>query len=974
MSKMKTKLVLLGLSLGLLGLTPFLSATTYYVAASGNDGYNGLAAAFTGGANGPFRTIGHAAAAVKPGDSVFIRGGTYAEQVTFAVHGTASARITIDNYADEKVVIDGGYVLPASYSNPLVHVYGHYTTLRDVTITRAAGGLCFVSGDWSELLNIEGRGSWCSGIVATGDHNLIDGCSMTDNGNGYQTHAPTWGSAIATTGSNTIIQNCVSHDNRGEGLNAYDTATYAVIQDCVSYDNVSLNCYVDSSNHVTVRRNLLYHTAPTQTVAFYVGNEYGHAVSDIAIYNNLILGSRTNLVVAANVTNLRISNNEFVNACGQTDIGYNMGVLFRDFTFSGCEFRNNIIVQDSSAMIPATVKDRAGWTFSNNGWNKTPSSAAAGAGDVVGDPLLEKTGTMGPGTLAATWFSIQEGSPLRDRGEALSDVPDDFLLNPRGSTPDIGAFELAADGEPLTASAAAVPASGQAPLAVTFTARPSGGAAPYTYLWTFGDGGSSTAQNPSHTYASPGSYLATVTVVDSNRATADATVPITAAMSVPLGASASAGATSGTAPLAVSFTGAASGGRSPYAYRWTFGDGTSSTSQSPSHTYASAGVFTATLTVTDGDSATAQSSVLITVTTPLSAAASASPASGPAPLAVSFSGAAAGGRAPYAYRWTFGDGGTSTSQNPSHTYASAGNFTATLTVTDAASATAASSAAVYAAAASPLSADIIATPKSGTAPLNVAFASGVIGGKAPYAYAWAFGDGGTSTSQNATHTYRSAGVFAVTLTTRDGASGVVTSTTTITVTAAPAPLAVAASASTSSGYAPLGVSFSAAASGGRAPYTYGWSFGDGTSSASRSPVHTYSRSGVFRATVIVTDMALKTTSSTAVITVAETLALSAGIGVSLTSARAPATASFTGSASGGAPPYTFQWSFGDGAASTLQNPSHTYRSDGGYIVRLTVKDSHGASVGDSTKIVLGDGSKDGKRPPRGKPSFKPKIY
>jgi PKD repeat protein len=49
---------------------------------------------------------------------------------------------------------------------------------------------------------------------------------------------------------------------------------------------------------------------------------------------------------------------------------------------------------------------------------------------------------------------------------------------------------------------------------------------------------------------------------------------------------------------------------------------------------------------------------------------------------------------------------------------------------------------------------------------------------------------------------------------------------------------------------------------------------------------------------------------------------------------------FTGTATGGTPPYGYSWNFGDGsAASTLQNPSHTYSSAATYTATLTVADS-----------------------------------
>jgi PKD repeat protein len=114
-----------------------------------------------------------------------------------------------------------------------------------------------------------------------------------------------------------------------------------------------------------------------------------------------------------------------------------------------------------------------------------------------------------------------------------------------------------------------------------------------SWAWDFGDGNTSTMQNPSHTYATAGTYTVCLTVTDdcsSNQICNSVTVsgcsdPVAAWTNVPT-------------DLTVAFTDGSTVGTGE-SWAWDFGDGNTSTMQNPSHTYAAAGTYTVCLDVTD---------------------------------------------------------------------------------------------------------------------------------------------------------------------------------------------------------------------------------------------------------------------------------------------------------------------------------------------------------------------------------------
>jgi PKD repeat protein len=169
----------------------------------------------------------------------------------------------------------------------------------------------------------------------------------------------------------------------------------------------------------------------------------------------------------------------------------------------------------------------------------------------------------------------------------------------------------------------------------------------------------------------------------------------------------------------------------------------------------------------------------------------------------------------------------------------------------------------------PLTAASSAAPTTGNAPLRVSFTGSATGGTAPYSYSWAFGDGTTSTAQNPSHTYNTAGTDTATLTVTDSSSPAKTATSsaTITVSAVGNPLVATASATPTSGQVPLTVTFAGTGTGGTPPYSYSWAFGDGTTSTAQNPSHTYNTAGTDTATLTVTDSSSPAKTATSSVTI-----------------------------------------------------------------------------------------------------------
>ncbi len=447
-----------------------------------------------------------------------------------------------------------------------------------------------------------------------------------------------------------------------------------------------------------------------------------------------------------------------------------------------------------------------------------------------------------------------------------------------------------------------------------------------SYAWDFGDGQSSTEANPSHVYASDGTYTVVLTATN-----ACGTSTFTQEVVIVTGVEASfiADVTSGCAPLTVNFQDMSSDNTT--SWLWSFPGGTpnSSTQQNPTVVYNTPGVYSVTLVATGpGGSGTFTRTNYITVSGPPTGGFSSVVSQNTA----TFTNTTMNGTS---YLWTFGDGSSSTQANPSHTYAEDGTYTVILAATNNCGTTIIEN-----------SVTIVTVPVAaftfnssmGCAPLTVVFNNTSSSNSTSFSWVFEGGTPPTSTDANPVVTWNTPGVYLVTLTASNSAGS---STATATVTVHPNP--TASFTTQTAGLAVITTNSSQHAT------SYSWTFGDGGSSSEVSPTHTYMATGTYTVTLVATnECGSSTTTQTVVI---EGAAPIVSFSADQTSGCPGMVVQFTDLSAGN--PASWMWTFegGSPANSLEQNPSVTYSTPGTYSVTLVATNPFGSGTSSQTGYI-----------------------
>ncbi|HTA82235.1 MAG TPA: choice-of-anchor Q domain-containing protein [Bacteroidia bacterium] len=471
------------------------SQTLYYVnGTTGKDANNGTSLATA------WKTIQKALNSATPNSIVYILAGTYHENDTVGVSGSAGKPITFRNYQNDSVYIDG---TGTSGTTMLYMLQKSYLTFRglviqNLTVNDAIGILVDQSNTVGTrnltFSNITIRNiNWTSNAATnpSGNDNaqgfeayggdsaltnlIIDSCHVYSNILGQS-------EAISVQGNvnGFSVTNCVVYNNTNIGICAEgnygnssnpntDHARNGIISQNICYNDfasyaTSGGIYIDGGWNITIERNECYMNGYGVEVGCEVnGTSDSITVKNNLLYNNqeagMAIGGYTT-ATTGQVLNCMIRNNTFFENNYAND-----GTGEIDMTkATNCVFKNNIFYTNSQNTLLdiETISPQTNNTFSYNCWY-TPNNDSTNISVQwdnnsystfnsyrVGESQEKGSQYNNPLVISATLptpnLSLTGGSPCYDKGDpatVISSGETDFAGNPRiiAGRIDQGAYE-----------------------------------------------------------------------------------------------------------------------------------------------------------------------------------------------------------------------------------------------------------------------------------------------------------------------------------------------------------------------------------------------------------------------------------------------------------------------------------------------------------------------------------------------------
>ncbi len=388
----------------------------------------------------------------------------------------------------------------------------------------------------------------------------------------------------------------------------------------------------------------------------------------------------------------------------------------------------------------------------------------------------------------------------------------------------------------------ASPKQGCFPLDVKFTNSSKAGSGTITdYLWDFGDGNVSTDEKAEHVYTTSGTFDLTLKVTNSYGCTNAITKNDLVHIDDGVNANFSLTSLNVCKKPATAIFQNNSEGSGNINYIWNFGDGATSTSKDATHNYNASGTYTVILSAESAGGCSDTASIKVVVAIPASSFKNTDATC--SNQSINFTNTSV--PEPVSSTWDFGDGTTSTESNPSKIYTKTGTYTIKLVNTFSSNCSDSITKTITVVSGPAASFNTKDTATCAT-PYNVTFANTSTGNAIQYI--WNFGDGDTSHAINPMHVYTKPGSYTVNLTAinPNGCANIFEKDNYINIL----PIRITRILNLpDSGCIPL-VAKPTITLNIKTPVTkYTWDFGDGGTSSSETPQHTYIKEGIYAVTV-----------------------------------------------------------------------------------------------------------------------------
>lgn len=381
----------------LLGAIPAHSST-YYVATTGND-------ANPGTLNQPFKSFKKGVGLLQPGDTLYIRGGLYTEQIDLQTPnktGMAGQYITIGGYQGETVILQFADTASIGYGPIKARGNRGYFIFENMILDGSASSDTGRSG-WAirdgnhhfTLRNLEIKNfKNVSAVYVSANDITIQGCKLHDQVSTLKTAGTYHYGIYFHNGANGLIEGTEIYNNAGGGLQIYPGPI----------------------NTLVVRNNTIHDNNTKTTIhigGIVIATDKVQTITDVRVFNNIIYNNGSS-PSSGHAPGIRVGGiqTKVLNNTIYNNKGY--GIINNDKTAA---IQNNIVFGNIYGDI----------------YDIGPSSSIGH--NLSTDPKFVKPETFD--------FRLQPNSPAIDAGYTLSDVVTDFKKLPRpiGTAYDIGAHE-----------------------------------------------------------------------------------------------------------------------------------------------------------------------------------------------------------------------------------------------------------------------------------------------------------------------------------------------------------------------------------------------------------------------------------------------------------------------------------------------------------------------------------------------------